>query len=148
MPIRTWIFGGLVALALVPALAATSALPPGLAQTLRASRWKQRVLLIGAPSATQADFQRQKTLLATEANGLAERDFQVLEVLYDQLSPADRQYWQQQLGQALAGFVVVLVGKDGGVKQTSARPLPPAALFSTVDKMPMRREEMGRKDKN
>ncbi|TDN36385.1 hypothetical protein A8B98_10120 [Hymenobacter sp. UV11] len=132
---------GLAAL-LVPLLAAQAALPPGLAATLRASRWQHRLLLIGAPTAAQADFQTQKKLLAATTAGLAERDFQVLEVPYDQLTPADRQCWTQQLGQPLTGFRVVLIGKDGGVKRVSTRPLPPADLFGTVDKMPMRRQEM------
>ncbi len=126
------------------ALAAGSltATPPGLAEALRAARWQHRVLLIGAPTASQADFQRQKNLLAAEANGLAERDFKVMEVPYGQLTPADRQYWTQQLGQPVTGFRAVLIGKDGGIKRTEARPLAPASLFGTVDKMPMRRREM------
>ena len=73
---------------------------------------------------------------------MAARDLQVVEVLYNQLSPADRQCWTQQLGQALVGFRVVLVGKDGGVKRVETQPLAPASLFGTVDKMPMRRQEM------
>jgi len=135
-----WILTGLLALA-APLLAA-QATAPGLAEVLRASHWQQRVLLIGAPTANQAELKRQKTLLATEAKGLAERDFKVVEVVYDQLSPADRQCWTQQLGQPLAGFRVVLIGKDGGVKRTETQPLAPASLFGTVDKMPMRRQEM------
>ncbi len=134
---------GLATLVL-PLLAAQAALPPGLAATLRASRWQHRLLLVGAPTAGLAAFQTQKKLLATAAAGLAERDFKVLEVPYDQLTPADRQCWTRQLGQPLAGFRVVLIGKDGGVKQVSTRPLPPANLFNTVDKMPMRRQEMRR----
>ncbi len=42
-------------------------------------------------------------------------------------------------------FTAVLIGKDGGVKEKSSRPIPPADLFGTVDKMPMRRQEMRRK---
>jgi hypothetical protein len=142
-----WILTGLLALAALPLLAAQSAAPPGLAEVLRASHWQQRVLLIGAPTADLAELKRQKTLLAPDAKGLAERDFKVVEVLYDQLSPADRQCWTQQLGQPLAGFRIVLIGKDGGVKRTETQPLATASLFGTVDKMPMRRQEMrGKKD--
>ena len=125
-------------------LAAQPALPPGLAATLRAARWQHRVLLIGAPTASQPDFQAQKKLLAAAAAGLQARDFQVIELPYDQLSPADQHTWARQLNQPLDKFAVVLIGKDGGVKQASARPLPPANLFATVDKMPMRRQEMRR----
>jgi hypothetical protein len=142
MPVTKWILGGLAALLVLPLLAAQQPPAPSLAQLLRASRWQHRLLLIGAATASQPDYQQQKKLLASEAKGLAERDFRVIEVPYDQLSPADRQYWTQQLGQSLSGFVVVLIGKDGGVKRTSPRPLAPAALFGTVDKMPMRRQEM------
>jgi len=140
MPVTKWILCGLLALAAGPLLAT----PPGLAEVLRASRWQHRLLLIGAPKAGQAELKRQQTLLAAEAKGLAERDFKVVEVLYDQLTPADRQCWTQQLGQSLAGFRAVLIGKDGGVKRTETQPLAPADLFGTVDKMPMRRHEMRR----
>ncbi|MGI4739092.1 MAG: DUF4174 domain-containing protein [Janthinobacterium lividum] len=132
----------------VPLLAApTAPAPVDLVATLRASRWQHRLLLLGAPTVGQADLQAQKELLAAAATGLVARDFRVLEVPYDQLTAADRQCWTQQLGQPLAGFRVVLIGKDGGVKRASAQPLPPADLFNLVDKMPMRRQEMrGKKE--
>jgi len=138
------LFRGLAALGLLTLLAAQPASAPDLAHTLRASRWQRRLLLLGAPTASQAGFQRQQTLLAAEAKGLAARDFDVVEVLYDHLSPADRQCWTQQLGQPLTGFRLVLIGKDGGVKRTETQPLALASLFDTVDKMPMRRQEMRR----
>ena len=116
-----------------------------LEQTLRENRGKQRVLLIAAPTAGQADFKMQKALLAAHPQELADRDFLVLEVLYDQLSPVDRHYFMQRIGRKLPTFCVVLIGKDGGVKQKSQRLLQPADLFGTVDKMPMRRAEMRRK---
>lgn len=136
--------GLLAGLALAPLALAQAPRPSSLAQTLRASRWQQRVLLIGAPTAGQAAFQQQKKLLANATSQLKERDFLVLELPYDQLTPADRQCWQQELKQALTAFSVVLIGKDGGVKRTSTQPLPPGDLFGTVDKMPMRRQEMRR----
>lgn len=142
MTVLNRLFCGLATLGLLTLLAAQPAPGPNLAHTLRASRWQRRLLLIGAPTASQAEFKRQKDLLADAKEGLAARDFQVVEVLYDQLSPADRQCWTQQLGQPLAGFRAVLIGKDGGVKRTETQPLAPASLFDTVDKMPMRRQEM------
>ncbi len=141
MPIAIWLLAGLGSLLLTAAQPAT---PPGLAATLRASRWQHRLLLIGAPTASQPAFQAQKKLLAAASAGLQARDFEVIELPYDQLSPADRRTWTQQLNQPLDKFSVILLGKDGGVKQASARPLPPASLFATVDKMPMRRQEMRR----
>lgn len=116
-----------------------------LEQTFRESLGKKRILLISAPSAEQTDFNAQKALLAGHAQELADRDFLILEILYDQVSAADRQTLMQHIGLKLPTFCVALVGKDGGVKEKSTRPLQPAALFATVDKMPMRREEMRRK---
>lgn len=124
--------------------ALTAAAPPSLRQTIQASRWQKRVLLVMAPTAGQPDFKRQKELLAAAPAELRARDVLVLDVLYDHLAPADRQYLQQELKLHLTGFEAVLVGKDGGVKQTSTHPLAPAAWFGTIDKMPMRRQEMRR----
>ena len=130
---------------LLPFLAHQTPQPEPLEETLRARRWKNRVLLIAAPHAGQADFRHQKQLAAASQTGLNERNFQVLEVLYDQLSTADKQFLTQKTGIRPPAFGVVLIGKDGGVKIRSARPIAPAAWFSVVDKMPMRRAEMRRK---
>ena len=119
--------------------------PVPLAETLRASRWKNRVLLIAAPHAEQADFRHQKQLAAASQTGLNERDFQVMEVLYDQLSAADQQFLTQKTGLRPPAFGVVLIGKDGGVKEKSARPVVLTTWFKVVDKMPMRRAEMRRR---
>ncbi len=39
-------------------------------------------------------------------------------------------------------FVVLLVGKDGGVKRRETAPVTPASLFKTHCVMPMRQQEM------
>ncbi|MGY3089395.1 hypothetical protein ACVWYF_002443 [Hymenobacter sp. UYAg731] len=119
--------------------------PMPLEQTLREYRWKNRVLLLAAPTAEQADFQTQKALLATEKTEMAARDFVVLEIFYNQLSAADQQFLTKEIGVSPPQFAAVLIGKDGGVKEQSRRPIPPADLFGTVDKMPMRQAEMRKK---
>jgi hypothetical protein len=125
-------------------LTAQAPKPTSLAQTIRASRWKHRVLLVAAPNAENADFKMQKAMLAAHKQALATRDFLVLDVLYDQLSTADKQFLTQKIGLSPPAFAAVLIGKDGGVKEKSSRPVLPADLFGTVDKMPMRRKEMRR----
>lgn len=133
-----------LAVALLGALPWAAAQTPAAAplqQALRAGRDRQRFLLVGAPTAEHPAFNRQKELLASAAGQLQERDIRVLDVLYDQLSAADRQL-VQRLGLRPPAFGVVLVGKDGGTKRTSTAPLAPDDLFGTVDKMPMRRQEM------
>ncbi|NML66424.1 DUF4174 domain-containing protein [Hymenobacter sp. RP-2-7] len=134
----------LLLLALLATAATAAAAPPSLAATIRASKWKKRVLLVVAPRADEAAYRQQKQLLAATPDGLHERDMLVLDVRGDQLTPADRQYAEQELKLKLTRFEVVLIGKDGGVKQRSPHPLTPQALFGTIDKMPMRRQEMRR----
>jgi hypothetical protein len=144
-PIVLLLVAGLVASALFAH--AQSVRPTALAQTIKAQHWQNRVLLIGAPTAANADLQQQQKLLAAVPDELRERDFLVLALPFDQLSAADRQYWIQELKQPLTRFSAVLIGKDGGVKRTETKPLAPADLFGTVDKMPMRRQEARRSKK-
>ncbi|SHK59370.1 DUF4174 domain-containing protein [Hymenobacter psychrotolerans] len=112
------------------------------AALLKASKWQKRVLLLCAPSPNDADLRRQQQLLGPVRAGLDSRDLVVREVIFSQLSTPDQQVLARQLGVAGSGFTVVLVGKDGGVKRRETRPVPPATLFSTIDTMPMRRQEM------
>jgi hypothetical protein len=120
---------------------APAAPAPTLAQTLRASRWQKRILLVGAPAATAPELEQQKKLLAPAGSELKKRDFLVLQLVYSQLAPADRQYWTQELKLPLSSFSVALIGKDGGVKLNQLQPVAPAELFGVVDKMPMRKQE-------
>ncbi|WP_460547816.1 DUF4174 domain-containing protein [Hymenobacter daeguensis] len=126
-------------------LTAQTPKPMPLEQTLRESRWKKRVLLVAAPDGDYIDVKTQKALLATKQTELAERDFLVLEVLYDHLSATDQQFLTRKLGVQPPKFAAILIGKDGGVKEKSSVPILPDDLFRTVDKMPMRREEMRKK---
>ncbi len=134
----------LLLLSLLWMLSAQTPKPMSLEQTLRASRWQHRVLLVVAPTAEHPDFKAQKALLAAKKTDLAERDFVVVEVLYNDLSTADLAFLKQRTNVQPPQFAAVLIGKDGGVKQRRTRPIPPAALFGTVDKMPMRQQEMRR----
>lgn len=116
--------------------------PMSLEQTLREYRWKKRVLLLASPTVEQADFKTQKALLNAVKAEMAARDFVVLDVFYDRISAADQQFLAKKTGVSAPKFAAVLIGKDSGVKQQSRRPILPTDLFGTVDKMPMRREEM------
>ncbi|OUJ74226.1 DUF4174 domain-containing protein [Hymenobacter crusticola] len=130
-------------LLVAPLLAMTqSAQHPSLAETLRASRWQKRIVLLYAPTSDNAEFKQQKSLLAQEQGATRSRDIQVLELVATQLSAADKQYLQQQVKVDPAQFAVLLIGKDGGVKLRQKEALTTQELFGTIDKMPMRRQEM------
>lgn len=135
------IAGGLL-LGAATVQAQTKPVKGSLASLLKASRWQKRVLLLCAPTATDAALLQQRQLLATARPGLDDRDLLVREVLLNTLSAADKTYLAETLRVSSGGFVVLLVGKDGGVKRRETEPVSPASLFKTIDVMPMRRKEM------
>ncbi|MBO0359260.1 DUF4174 domain-containing protein [Hymenobacter sp. BT186] len=134
------VVGGLLLAATVQAQ--TKPAQRSLAALLKASRWQKRVLLLCAPTATDAALLRQRQLLAPARPDLDARDLLVHEVLLDNLSVADKKYVTETLRTSGTGFTVLLIGKDGGVKRRETEPVTPGSLFKTIDVMPMRQQEM------
>lgn len=114
---------------------------------LGAYRWKRRLLLVFAPSAGAAEYVRQEGLLAGHRAQLADRD--VTEGGFflrgrghlgaASISATAAAALRMQLGVAGDRFTVLLIGKDGGIKLTLARPVGAAELIAVIDAMPMRR---------
>lgn len=90
-------------------------------------RWRQRVLVLSAPDAQDARLVAMRRGLRAQACGVAERDLVVLEIVGG------------------AGFVVRLVGKDGGDKLRREAPVPVEEIFTLIDAMPMRQDERRRR---
>ncbi len=108
---------------------------------LAAYLWKSRVLVIAAPEADDPRLAAQRQALASARTGTAERDLVAVEAVgHDPRAVAIR----KALSLPADGFRAVLVGKDGGAKLSADEPIPPQRLFSTIDAMPMRRDEMRR----
>jgi len=112
---------------------------------LRASKWQKRLVLLCTPTADNAEYKQQKSLLAQDAKAVQERDIQVVDLVANQLSAADKEHLGQQLKVSLDQFTVLLIGKDGGVKLRQTEPLITQRLFGTIDTMPMRQQEMRKK---
>ncbi|MBT9391673.1 DUF4174 domain-containing protein [Hymenobacter sp. NST-14] len=125
---------------LVPAQTSSAS---ALEATVKKAHWRQRVLLICAPSAADASLLAQRNLLESAAAGLRERDLLVRELVLPELPAPDRAYLRR-LGVKTDAFQVLLLGKDGGLKRRDTQPVAPQTLFSTIDAMPMRRQEMKR----
>ena len=105
-------------------------------------RWASRVLVVAAPDASNDLYRAQREALASARKGRAERDLVTLEAV----GPgAKAEALRRRLGLPGDAFRAVLVGKDGGVKLSSDRPIPPQTLFGTIDAMPMRQDEMRRR---
>ena len=91
---------------------------------LAAHQWKHRVLIVDTPSVQAAPYLQQISAFDAAAAGLKERD---LEVITQTAAPA---------------FRVRLVGKDGGVKLDRSTPMTTGELFTIIDAMPMRQDEV------
>jgi hypothetical protein len=111
--------------------------------------WKLRPVLIFAPREGDPDLFRQRTALTGREQGIAERDIVLIEVIGDSVrtvvgprysAPAEtlRDTFDIDEGQ----FQLLLLGKDTGVKLRSDKPVPAENLFSLIDSMPMRMQEM------
>ena len=96
-----------------------------------------RGIYVFAADADNASFITQKSILTDQA-GLKERDICVHEIIgarYNQLL-------FKKYKAAVQGFTFILVGKDGGEKLRSTKPVSLKKLFGTIDAMPMRKQEM------
>lgn len=109
------------------------------ADTLGAHRWKDRVVVLIAPNASDSQLREQRAILRAAAAGLKERDIVILEALDD---GPEATALRRQFAAGQTAFRAVLVGKDGGAKLASDRPLSAQRLFGEIDAMPMRQQEM------
>ena len=98
----------------------------------------KRLLLVFADKEGNAQLNTQQAIFKADPNGLAERDLEV-RIYY-----ADRDKALFEKKKIKAGFTVILVGKDGGDKLRSTKPLSLKTIFYTIDAMPMRQSEMRR----
>lgn len=113
-------------------------------------QWQHRILLVFAPSTGSSEYQQQMQAWQADAAGTNDRDLKLVQIMgtgdsqVDErsLSSAAAERLRQQFGITAEEFTVILVGKDGTEKQRSQTPIDLAALFRTIDAMPMRQQEM------
>ncbi len=118
--------------------------------SLNSQKDENRVLLVFAPDAQNSDYQKQMQFFAREETAFRDRDLVLVQVL----AKGESQVNDQAIDQASVAklrssfrvgegdFRVILVGKDGGEKRRDTIPVSPRAIFSEIDAMPMRRQEM------
>lgn len=123
-----------------------------LAYDLDQHLWRDRILVLAAPGAGDADLQRQRLAVAHYADAVVDRDLRVF-VLSGRAGTRDatpldadavarlRDAWGLP-GDARA---MLLVGKDGGVKMRAPLEGDIRDVFAEIDRMPMRRDEMRRR---
>ena len=136
--------GMLAALTLMSGLAA-----PAEAQPLSRYSWKNRPLVIFAPSQASPALARQRRIVSANVAGFRERDMVIIEVVGNtvnsrlgQAPGASAASFRQYYGVGRETFRAILVGKDGGSKLQRSSPVSASRLFALIDAMPMRRQEM------
>ena len=131
-----------VTTALVLGLSLGAALPAEARDTpLSGYRWKNRVLVVVAPSRQDGNLVAQRRIFEQNAKGMAERQIVLIEAAGDDERARNI---RNQLAAGDTAFKVLLVGKDGNTAASSSKPFSAAELFGRVDAMPMRRDEMRR----
>lgn len=100
-------------------------------------RWKNRVLILLAPSPRHPLMERQQHAFQAAKVEAVERDL-VLRVETNPQGPLHRAF------QLRSGFLAILVGKDGEEKWRSAKAFEMREVFQRIDSMPMRQSEMER----
>ena len=98
--------------------------------------WIARPLVIFADTPADPRFQEQIELILRRVEDLAERDV----VIIADTDPAIRSELRTKLRPR--GFMLALIGKDGGVKLRKPLPWDVRELSRVIDKMPMRQQEI------
>ena len=117
--------------------------------SLQSLRDNSRALLVFAPQPNNPQLEIQLRTLREHEAEAHERDLVAIALPYNnpgpsaaQLSPDEAEAVRRRFHVAPADFVVILLGKDGGAKLRSSKPLTMEKLNETIDAMPMRQDEM------
>lgn len=117
-------------------------------------KWKNRLLLVFAPSENSPVYQRQMQLFEGQKAGFDDRNLLVVKVIAKGTSYIDSQSIDETAAANLRSrfnvgqedFHVILVGKDGTEKRRDSAPVEPKVIFNEIDAMPMRQQEMRSKE--
>lgn len=99
-------------------------------------KWTHRPIVVFADSPADPQYKEQIDRLSAGASALLERDVIVL----TDTDPGTRSALRKKLRPR--GFMLVLLGKDGGVKLRKPRPWTVRELSRTIDKFPSRLREV------
>lgn len=98
--------------------------------------WEKRPIVVFADSPNDPNFGLQMEYLEDQLDALAARDVIVLTDTDPDANGPLRQALRPR------GFMLVLIGKDGGVKLRKPFPWDVRELSRTIDKMPIRQREI------
>lgn len=116
---------------------------------LQSYQWKNRLILVSAPSENAPEYQQQMQLFSNQTAEFADRDLLLIELFSNgtsringnTINSEDVTQIKQQFNIGNE-FSVILVGKDGTAKRRETTPVEATAIFEQIDAMPMRQQEM------
>ena len=121
-------------------------------------QWKNRLLLVFSPSASEPSYRELETKLQQFRVELEDRDLLVFHILSAEgavqhthaFSPEAAHSLRQRYAVSDEKMTLILIGKDGGEKARQVGDFNLQALFERIDAMPMRQREMRdrRQDEN
>jgi hypothetical protein len=124
-----------------------------ISQNIKKDSGKHRFLIVITNDKNNANFIHQIELLKNKSTELEERKLKVLQVLPDFFKSDSDKNWTpssdlyQQFNKEKAAFKIVLIGLDGGIKQSQTAILSVEKLCTIIDGMPMRQRELKLKNK-
>ena len=104
--------------------------------TLGDFQWIARPVVVFADTPEDPRFRQQMDLLAAQPEELAERDI----VVITDTDPDARSDIRSKLRPR--GFMLAIIGKDGGVKLRKPLPWNVREISRSIDKMPLRKQEI------
>ena len=110
--------------------------PDNHSTALEGYRWLNRLIVVFSDSPNDPRFTEQTELLRSLPSELLERDVIVL----TDTDPSAQTRLRQKLRPR--GFVMVIIGKDGGVKLRKPLPWSVREISRAIDKMPLRQREI------
>lgn len=112
-------------------------------------QWRHRLLFLIASHSEDPGIATQQQWMERRWEALLDRDVIVFQLFSDQGLVGDRalpaqavRQLRQQLEVAASDRLVVLIGKDGGIKRRAALDSDLRDILLQIDAMPMRRDEM------
>ncbi len=129
-------------------------------QNMKKHRWKNRILIVKTWSEQDSRYQEQLKEYSDSNSDFKNRKLVLYEVIGNKYKMTDYQklkaniHWQnlpkinEDIFDPLNKYEVILIGLDGGVKLKKTDILRKEELYSIIDRMPMRLEEIRNEERD
>ncbi len=123
-----------------------------LAYDLDQHRWSERLLVLVTPQADDPALQEQLRTIGRRNDAMLDRELELVQLHLETgrvrdrtLSSDEVKQLRSRLGLSDGDRLLILIGKDGGVKRRATLDSDLGEVFLQIDAMPMRRSEISAK---